>query len=70
MKRVQRKLKSPKSCRYCGFVCVTHVREGNGGAAASVTSYSCRDADACGERIRAKRTPCEREAIQNSYLPF
>lgn len=51
-KRKPRRLKAPQPCRYCGHVCETHAREATKGGA--FVAYSCRDAKACGERIRAK----------------
>jgi hypothetical protein len=64
--RKPRTLKNPQPCRYCGFVSNTHKHErGLMGTA----DYECRDADACGDRIRANNA-AKGIPADTSDLPF
>lgn len=62
-----RKLKSPQPCRYCGFVSDEHRHERG---LYGVPSYECRDANACGDRLRAKLTAEEMVKLDADDLPF
>lgn len=64
--RKPRKLKLPPPCRYCGFVSDTHAREGY---RLGPELYSCRNAEECGERIRANKA-AKGIPIDTSELPF
>lgn len=51
--RNARKLKTPQACRYCGLVSDLHKYERQ--VCFGFNKYERRDANACGDRIRANK---------------
>jgi hypothetical protein len=64
--RKPRNLKTARTCRYCGHVGPEMAREG----LPQCVSWSCRDVDACGDRIRAANAAAGIVQHPADDLPF